>query len=64
MKDAVQRKGVEYMVIKQLTYFGSEKQLDSTVVIIAPSPLRSASADAFDLAATLASFAFCAAMAA
>jgi hypothetical protein len=47
-----------------MPYLGSLKQLDNTEVIDTPSPLRRASADAFDLAATLASFAFCAALAA
>mmetsp|Transcript_520 Transcript_520/g.959 ORF Transcript_520/g.959 Transcript_520/m.959 type:complete len:112 (+) Transcript_520:1697-2032(+) len=49
---------------RSLTYFGSEKQFDNTEVINSPSPLKSASAVDFDLAATLASFAFTAAMAA
>ena len=44
--------------------FGSEKQCAKTDVINSPLPLSKASADIFDLAAVLASFAFFAAFAA
>ena len=47
-----------------MPYLGLLKQLDNIEVINTPSPIRRASADAFDLAAMLASFAFCATLAA